>query len=301
MSLLRRVLITALAVAALAVAGFAALVALVWWRQERIVFQPPRAFLAWDGAEEHVRQVRYRAADGQELYAFVVTPPVRGSAGGAAADGDGAEPPARRGVVLAFHGNADLATNWIGWARTVARRTGLAVVVPEYRGYGGLPGTPTYEGSRLDARAAYALARDTLGADPARVAIYGHSLGSAIGTELAAETRPRALLLEAPLTSARAMARIVVAGPVVALWRVISRVHYDTETRVRALDVPVHVAHGERDFIIPVHMGRAVHAAARVPGELLVVRGAGHNDVQVTGSGDYWRWLEQALGRRAGE
>jgi pimeloyl-ACP methyl ester carboxylesterase len=288
---LRTVLLPLLVVAAIAAVGFAALVGLVWWAQERIVFQPPGSFAPWAGADDHVtRRVDYRAADGQPLFAFVVRPR-------RTADPEQRGPsPVPRGVVIVFHGNADLASSWIGWGGEVAERTGLTVVAAEYRGYGGLPGTPTYEGSKLDARAAYAFVRDSLGARPEHVFIYGHSLGSAIGAELAAEVRPRALLLESPLTSARAMARIVVARPVVALWRVIARVHYDTEARVRALDAPVHVAHGERDAVIPVHMGRAVHAAARVKGGLLIVRGAGHNDVQHAAGGDYWRWLGGALG-----
>jgi hypothetical protein len=44
-------------------------------------------------------------------------------------------------------------------------------------------------------------------------------------------------------------------------------------------------------------MGREVFAAARHPGELLVVNGAGHNDVAEVGGEKYWSWLERALRR----
>jgi hypothetical protein len=44
-----------------------------------------------------------------------------------------------------------------------------------------------------------------------------------------------------------------------------------------------------------------VHAAARMPGELLVVPGAGHNDVDEAGGDAYWRWLERALGSAGSE
>jgi fermentation-respiration switch protein FrsA (DUF1100 family) len=57
------------------------------------------------------------------------------------------------------------------------------------------------------------------------------------------------------------------------------------------------VVHGERDGVIPVRMGRAVHAAARVPGDLLLVRGAGHNDVRDVAGDAYWAWLRRALER----
>jgi hypothetical protein len=42
-------------------------------------------------------------------------------------------------------------------------------------------------------------------------------------------------------------------------------------------------------------MGRAVHAAARVRGDLLIVPGAGHNDVMSVAGREYWPWLQRAL------
>lgn len=264
--------------------ALAIVVGLVWWRQERIVFQPPRG--PWPDAG-HTRRLDYQAADGQPLFAYVV---------GDAAPG--------RPVLVNFHGNADLAVWQLDWAHEVHERTGWTVVLPEYRGYAGLAGEPSYERSALDARAAYDAVRDTLGAAPGDIALFGHSLGSAIAMELAtvldsAGFTPRAVLLQSPFTSARAMARIVVARPVAATWSAISRVHFDTEERARAFGAPIHVAHGTGDMLIPVRMGRAVHAAARHPGALLEVPGAGHNDVDLVGGETYWTWLASALGATA--
>ena len=42
-------------------------------------------------------------------------------------------------------------------------------------------------------------------------------------------------------------------------------------------------------------MGREVFAAARRPGELLIVPGAGHNDVPEVGGRAYWTWLVRAI------
>jgi fermentation-respiration switch protein FrsA (DUF1100 family) len=71
-------------------------------------------------------------------------------------------------------------------------------------------------------------------------------------------------------------------------------VHYDTVGRVRELEAPVSVAHGEKDLVVPVRMGRAVHAAARVKGGLLILPTAGHSDVPEVGGERYWAWLATA-------
>jgi fermentation-respiration switch protein FrsA (DUF1100 family) len=251
------------------------LLLLLWWQQERIVFQPSGPPFPTLQAE----RVEYHTSDGQRLYAYIVGPPDSAVAG----------------VLLVFHGNADLAVRMHPWAEEVARRTGWCVMLAEYRGYGGLSGTPSVAGARLDARAAARFALDTLRPADDRLALYGHSLGSAIAADLAAEVSVSRLILESPFTSARDMARMIIARPFGILWGVVSRVHYDTRARVAASSARVWVAHGDRDYIIPVRMGRDVFDAARNKGELLIVPGAGHNDVAELGGASYWSWLERAL------
>lgn len=251
------------------------LLALIWWGQEKLVFFPQRAPFP-DAAGLH--RLNYEAADGQKLFAYVV-----GNSAGA------------RGFLLCFHGNADLAVLQVPWAREVNARTGYAVVLAEYRGYAGLGGKPTFAGTLLDAQAAYAAVRAQLGADPERIAFFGHSLGSAVAAELATEHEPSALLLKAPFTSARDMAPRVITPPLALAFRLISRVHYDTRAAVAAIDAPVWVVHGTRDGVIQVEMGRAVFEAARAKGELLIVDDAEHSDLAGRGGSAYWKWLERAL------
>ena len=277
-------------VAGLLLCIYAGLLLMLWARQERIVFQPPGPPFDEDSA---TTRVEYAASDGQQLFAYVIRPvSADGSQINQQSDSTLSSLPP---TLLVFHGNAEIAAWSLPWAREVARRTGANVLVAEYRGYAGLPGRPTYTGSKLDARAAFDYARKALGATPERTAIYGHSLGSAIGVELAAEVKPRALLLEAPFTSARAMASRLGVPGILPLWRAISRVHYDTRTHVAALEVPVSVVHGDQDMVTPVQMGREVFQAARRKGDLLILEGVGHNDVVESGSERYWNWLQRGM------
>lgn len=270
-------MISKLLVAASMLVGLAAfLIALAWTFQERIAFQPPGG--PWPDPVG-VSRVNYSAADGQRLFAYV--------AGDPAATGN---------VLIAFHGNADLAVWQTDWANEVVRRTEVPVMLAEYRGYMGLGGRPTYRGSQLDASAAYLFARDTLGIPASRIAMFGHSLGSAIATELALSHPPGALLLQAPFTSARDMSgRMTGYQPGNGLWRLISRLHFDTGAGVSRLEAPVSVSHGGHDRLIPLQMGEAVFASAKQKGAWLLVPDAAHNDVGLKGGDAYWAWMRKAL------
>lgn len=283
----------ATAAAAAEVAAACVGVALLWAPQERIVWQPPRVRPRDRAAPAGAMRLDYAAADGQPLLAWAVEPP-------------GGGPTA--GTLLAFHGNAELAAWGVPWARDVAARTGWRVVLAEYRGYAGLGGAPAYRTAALDAWAASEAAGAHRGSDgaPAALALFGHSLGSAVAAELAAALAaagrpPAALVLQAPFTSVRAMSRVGAWPGLGAWWRRIARVGFDTAARVARLDVPVWVAHGRLDVVVPVRMGRQVFAAARRPGGLLVVPGAGHNRVPTRGGARYWQWLGDALAAAAAE
>jgi len=276
---------------AVAVVWVALTTAWMWRYQERVVFQPPAAY---PDAPAPARRVEFKASDGHQLFGYVVSAPKTGPA-------DAGTPGELRAVVIAFHGNADLAAWQIAWSQELADRSGATVFVPEYRGYAGIPGTPTYQSAAADARGALEFVRKEFPSSD--VVLYGHSLGTAIATELAGHMRPqapKALVLMSPFTSAREMAARMLVPPIPWIWQRVSRVHYDTRQLAAQLESPVFVAHGNRDLNIPVRMGREVFAAARNPGELLIVEGAGHNDVPDAGGERYWRWLVAAVGSGVG-
>ena len=247
---------------------------LLWRSQERILFQPPRL----DREAPETGRISYDAIDGQRLSGFIV--------------GDPRDSP---GVLICFHGNADLAVWQIDWARSIEKRTGCAVFLAEYRGYMSLGGRPTYATSKLDARAAYDHMRVTYGIDRSRAAYFGHSLGSGVAVELAEIHPPQALLLQAPFTSAQAMARIIVWPPITFIWRLLSRIHFDTTAIVKDLDVPVSVVHGKHDRVVPFRMGMEVFNSAKCKGPLLVVDRGAHSDLAQIAGEEYWHWVSESL------
>lgn len=205
-----------------------------------------------------VRVLTVRTADGLDLNAWYL-PPARA---------DGA-------VALFLHGNAGSIGGRAGRVREFAA-AGWGVLLLDYRGYGGNPGSPSEEGLALDARAAYDAVRG-LGIAPGRVVVWGESLGSAVAVRLAREVKVAAVVLEAPFTSMADMVRR--SYPFVPVDALLKD-RFDTLGRIGGLDVPVFIEHGEQDGLVPPDMGdRLFRAAGTSARAIRHIPGAGHNDL----------------------
>jgi fermentation-respiration switch protein FrsA (DUF1100 family) len=252
--------------------------------QERLVFLPPPTPLQQGRGAS---RIDFTSTDGQPLFGLLVSAPTS------------PDPGVPRRVILHFHGNGDLADSWVDWAREVAERTGWSVFLVEYRGYGGLPGGPTYDRVMRDARAALALVQARYGLAAGEVVLYGHSLGSGVATRLAVEQGARAVMLEAPMTSVVDVGRRNLGPPLSWVLPLISRVDFAPVDDVRRIDAPLWVACGADDDVLPASMGRSVFAAAKRKGEFLLVPNAGHADLPERGGDIYWQWFRRALGTHA--
>ena len=77
----------------------------------------------------------------------------------------------------------------------------------DYRGYGGNPGSPSEEGLARDVRAARQFLTDE-GVPGERLLYYGESLGAAVVAELATEHSPAGLVLRSPFTDLASVGQI---------------------------------------------------------------------------------------------
>jgi uncharacterized protein len=252
----RRRLLIGLAVLLL---GAVLVLVLAWVGQRHLVHHPDRsdpgpAAEAVDGGTD----VTLRTADGLRLTAWFVPPD-------ATADRDAA--------VLVAPGNGGNRLDRAGLAEDLADR-GLAVLLLEYRGYGGNPGRPDEAGLHLDARAAQR-ALDARGFPADRTVYLGESLGTGVVAALATEVPPAAVLLRSPFTSlADTAAHHYPLLPVDALLRD----RYDVVTPLADVPVPVTVVHGTADTIVPPEQSTTVARTAPRLVEHVVLPGAGHND-----------------------
>jgi hypothetical protein len=179
-------------------------------------------------------------------------------------------------VVLYLHGAR---WNLTGSVTRIDRwkQLGFSVLAVDYRGFGKSSDVaPTEAYAYEDAEAAW----DYLAALAANSKRYivGHSLGGAIGAELA-RRRPDAsgLVLEATFTSVEDM---IAQSP----WSflpvgLILTQKFDTLSKVRELRMPVLITHGTRDSIVPVEMGERLYEAVQAPKRFIRVEGAGHHNL----------------------
>lgn len=208
--------------------------------------------------------------------------------------------PESRVTLLWFHGNAGNLSNRVDQLRHFHREVKLNVMMIDYREYGRSEGQVTEEGTYQDALASYdyLLTRPEL--EPAKIIVFGQSLGSAIAVELAVQRQVHGLILEAPFTSVPAMARATMPWlPIGSLFST----KYDTLSKIGGVEAPLLILHGDRDEIVPYSQGRRVFEAAREPKTFYTIPGAGHNDTYGVGGRAYFeaiaRFIED-LPKRAG-
>jgi uncharacterized protein len=248
-----------LAGAALLVAlSYAALLALVWWQQERLIFLPSKlpAEHRFDfGADVHEAWIAVPGAPGARLHALHLR---------------NREP---RGVVFFLHGNAGNLDSWFSNA-DFYRRHNLDLFMLDYRGYGKSSGRIDSQAQlEADVRAAWASIAPRY-AGMKRVFI-GRSLGSALAAGLAAEVQPELAVLVSPYESMAALAAEYYRWVPQALLRYPLR----TDVALTRVKSPLLLLHGERDEIIGAqHSERLLRVAPHA--ERVLIEGAGHNDLQ---------------------
>lgn len=271
-----RVLLLVFGVAA---AGYIAILVWLARNEDRIVFQPDRGPVPVPALAEGnaIRAVEFASGDGTRLTAWVLPPRP-------------ADTPPR--WVLVLHGNAgNLATPGRPGHDRQLQRLGLGVLALDYRGYGLSGGVPSEAGLYADATAAYLYLRDTLQEPPARILIYGHSLGSGVAVELATRVEAAGLIIEGAFTSVPDRAAEVYPWLPV---RWIGHNQFPSLARIGLVRMPLLVIHGRDDQTIPISHGRRLYQAAREPRTFLEVPG-GHDDAFEAGATAYEAGLQRFL------
>jgi uncharacterized protein len=238
-----------------AVAGYAALVALLFLTQRSLMYFPDTRRINPAGVGlSQAQEVTLQSADGVRVIVWHV-PPREGMP-----------------VVIYFQGNGGgLNLRTERFKKLTSDGTGLVGL--NYRGYGGSEGQPSEAGIILDAKAAYDFAAERYGAD--RIVLWGESLGTGVAVAVAAEKPVARVILESPYTSV-----VDVAASIYWFVPVRSLVKdsFHSDERIANVNVPVLVAHGARDTIVPIRFGERLYELIPGPKHFLRLPNADHND-----------------------
>jgi fermentation-respiration switch protein FrsA (DUF1100 family) len=181
-------------------------------------------------------------------------------------------------VILYFHGNGGALRYRVErFSRLLA--DGIGIVAVEYRGYGGLSGSPSEPGLIADGEAGYALAAARYAVP--QIVLWGESLGAGVAVALAAEKPVGRVILEAPFTSAAAIAaRQYWYMPV----RLLMSDQFRTDERIRNVTAPLLILHGAKDEVVPYAMAEQLFELANKPKRIVRFLDGGHEDLDNNGA-----------------
>lgn len=249
----------ALIIVAVTTAGFSGLLAMLYFAQERLIFQgstlPPDHRFQFDG--------------GQAFDEIGIDVP------GARLNALLLRQSHPRGLVFFLHGNAGDLSTWTTGA-DYYRRINYDLFIFDYRGYGKSTGRIESEAQlHADVRLAWDRIAPAYAGKP--IVIYGRSLGTGLATHLARDVDAALLVLVTPFTSLAAAAKRIY--PLAPEW--LLKYPLRSDSIAHEVKMPVLLVHGTRDELLPLDFARALLTRFRAPAELLVIEGATHGDIHM--------------------
>jgi pimeloyl-ACP methyl ester carboxylesterase len=163
---------------------------------------------------------------------------------------------------------------------------GYSVFAIDYRGYGLSGGEPTEANTVASALLAYDYLRTNLGVPANRIVIFGYSLGSGPGVEVALQ---------------RPAAGLVLQGAFVSAYRVMTRIpvfpgdKFRNLAKLPGLKLPVMVIHGTEDRTVPFWHGQRLYEAITTRKQNLFVEGGPHTGLADFTGPRYWDELGKFL------
>jgi fermentation-respiration switch protein FrsA (DUF1100 family) len=275
--------------------------AMLAYFQRSLIYLPTRGAVevAEAGfAEDQLLPVNRQADDGVTLHGWLIL------ADGTASETVALPPDDNRPLILYFPGNG----GHRGYrAKEIHQFTelGCHVLYFDYRGYAENAGKPTEDDLARDAQGVWSFAVDELNVPPARIVIWGESLGGGVATRLtsdlcAAETPPRGLILRGTFTS------LVDAASYHYPWLPVRWVLVDrfpSIDRIGTVTCPLLVIHGRQDTIVPFELGKRLFDAAPANSmtgmakTFIELPQAGHNDIMYVAADEVREAVQHFLTR----
>ena len=163
-------------------------------------------------------------------------------------------------TLIYFHGNAGSLDNRI---HKLNHFEGMNInfLIIAWRGFSGNKGTPSEQGLYEDGKSAINWLINK-GVEEENLVVYGESLGTGVATQLAQNNNFAGIILETPFTSMVHAAKIFYPYVPVNL---ILKDKFENYKKIKNINSPILVMHGEADQIVPFSMGKKIYEIANEP------------------------------------
>ena len=163
-------------------------------------------------------------------------------------------------TLLIFHGNAGDLSNRI-YKLNELNKLEINILLISWRGFSGNKGSPTEKNLYKDAEAAIKWLNKK-NVNNNQIILYGESLGTGIAVEMAKKNDFNSIILESPFTSIENSAKIYY--PYLPV-KYLLKDRYDTISKIKMVESPIMIMHGEKDDVVPFSMGKELFEKANSP------------------------------------
>ena len=163
-------------------------------------------------------------------------------------------------TIIYFHGNAGTLDNRIHKLNHF-KDMEVNFLIIAWRGFSGNQGSPSEKGLYIDGQSAvnWTLKQGVIEED---IILYGESLGTGIATEIAQHKNFAGVILETPFTSMINAAKEFYPYIPVNL---LLKDRYENFKKIKNINSPILIMHGEKDTIVPYFMGKKMYQLANEP------------------------------------
>ena len=163
-------------------------------------------------------------------------------------------------TIIYFHGNAGSLENRIHKLNHF-KDMDINFLIIAWRGFSGNNGKPSERGLYVDGKSAI----DWLfkkGVEEKNLIVYGESLGTGVATHLAQNKNYAGVILETPFTSMIDAAKTFY--PYIPV-KLLLKDKFENHKKIKNINSPILVMHGEKDQIVPFSMGKKIFEIANEP------------------------------------
>jgi len=204
--------------------------------------------------------------------------------------------------ILFFHGNGESVTDYDDIGPLFAK-AGMNLFVTEYRGYGWSDGTPTVTTMLTDAEIIFTKSQDWLKGKGYSGATFlmGRSLGSVPAIDLAQKHGDdiRGLIIESGIAETSPLLQML--GIDCTKTGFTEKDGFGNLEKIESVSKPTFILHGARDELISAEHAEKLQACCGARSkEFVIIPGAEHNTMILTGGVLYFQTIKRFIDRLTG-